>query len=121
MPVFAKRFRIRKTPDFKRVYEARKVVSDAVLVVFALSNERDYCRLGLAVSKKAGNAVVRNRWKRLIREAFRKNQARFADNPAMALDFVVLPQRGAKLPKSAQIIEKSLVKLVEKAQRRLER
>lgn len=110
---FSKEMRLRKTPDFKRVFDARKVAADRILIVFALENGLDSCRLGLSVSKKMGNAVVRNRWKRLIREAFRKNHDQFSAK----VDMVIVPQRGATKP-DAEELARSLVKLVAKIERR---
>ena len=63
--------RIRKQADFDRVYNARAYVADDMLVINGSTNELTHSRLGLSVSRKVGNAVARNRWKRLIREAFR--------------------------------------------------
>ena len=114
MYCFSKPSRLRKTPEFQKVFQARNVVSDAVLVVFVIPNEKDQSRLGLSVSKKVGNAVVRNHWKRRIREAFRKNQDRFVRH----FDLVVVPQRGAELPKAAAV-ERSLVKLVAKIAKKM--
>jgi len=51
-----------------------------------LPNELSYCRLGLAVSRKVGNAVVRNKIKRRLREIFRKQ---LKDRP-LQYDFVVV-------------------------------
>ena len=63
--------RIRKQADFDRVYKARVYVADDVLVINGDANGLAHSRLGLSMSRKVGNAVTRNRWKRLIREAFR--------------------------------------------------
>ena len=111
---FPKTARIRKSPEFRRIYEARCSAADGVLIVLALPNDRETSRLGLSVSKKVGCAPVRNRWKRLIREAFRKNHIGFSIN----LDVVVIPQKGVKPPPSATAIEKSLLRLVTKIVKR---
>lgn len=85
---FPARFRLRHTGDFDRVYRKRCTASDAWLLVFACENGLTHARLGLSVSRKVGPAVVRNRWKRRLREAFRLNQHRFP--PGM--DLVVVPR-----------------------------
>ena len=48
--------------------------SNGVLTLYIAQNDLEYPRLGVSVGKSSGNAVVRNRIKRLIREAFRQNQ-----------------------------------------------
>lgn len=64
---------IRKNRDFKRVYSKGKCISGAVVVVYYLKNARlgSKNRLGITVSTKIGKAVVRNRVRRIIREAYR--------------------------------------------------
>src|SRR3954451_23862658 len=69
---FPKSAHLRKPAEFERVYDANVYATDAMLVVNAVANELGITRLGLSISRKYGPAVVRNRWKRLIREAFRK-------------------------------------------------
>src|SRR3954470_5392600 len=83
--------RIRKQAEFDRVYQARVYAADEVLIVNGQANQLSHPRLGLSVSRKVGNAVTRNRWKRLIREAFRLSR----DELPKGLDLVVRPQKRA--------------------------
>lgn len=103
---YSKQLRLLRSPQFRRVFDAKQSVADRQLIIYARENDRPYSRLGLAVSKKAGNAVVRNRWKRRIREAFRLQRAQLPHG----LDLIVLPKRGAN-PEFAKI-HRSLGKLV---------
>ena len=112
---FPKRVRLLRSPEFRQVFDAKQSVADHTLVVFGRRQQLPYPRLGLAVSKKVGNAVVRNRWKRRIREAFR---TQLPDLPA-GLDLVVLPRRDATLETMA--IHKSLRKLVRRLVQRFEK
>jgi ribonuclease P protein component len=57
------------------------------MTCFALPNELGTPRLGIAASQKIGNAVVRNRAKRLVRELFRSHK------PLIGIDIVVIPRR----------------------------
>jgi ribonuclease P protein component len=110
---FSRTHRIRHQADFDRVYSSGCYAADQVLVMYADRNDREYCRLGLSVSRKVG---VRNRWKRLIREAFRGSRGAL---PA-GLDLVIRPRRGAEadfqailaaLPRLAKQLDKKLLRL----------
>jgi ribonuclease P protein component len=75
---FRKHERIRHRTEFKRVYEQGKKIRSASFVLYLLHNhQQHHCRLGITASKKLGNAVLRNRCKRLVRELFRRNKEKF--------------------------------------------
>jgi len=55
--------------DFRRVYSRGKVYTSPALVIYVLKNRAGICRIGITASKKTGNAVQRNRARRVIRAA----------------------------------------------------
>ncbi len=75
---FPKTARIVRSGDFARVHRRGRRMNVHPLRVRALPRQGGRSRLGLAVSRRVGGAVVRNRWKRAIREAFRLHRHRLA-------------------------------------------
>jgi ribonuclease P protein component len=64
------RGRLTRSAEFDAVYRRGTSAASRHLVVYSFPSERDDARVGIAVSRKVGNAVVRNRLKRQLREAF---------------------------------------------------
>jgi ribonuclease P protein component len=106
---FRKPLHLRTPADFARIYALRCVARRRFLTVFAGPNKYDHARLGLSVSRKHGSAVVRNRLKRLLREAFRLQQHQL---PA-GIDLVLIPEqaRNATLADFQQSLAAAVRKL----------
>jgi len=115
MPTFSKQDRLRSPSDFKRVYDRKCSVSNQWLIVYGCPNELNRIRIGLSVSRKVGNAVARNRFKRLYREAFRLTRSEL---PA-GFDLVMMP-RSAREP-TLEDVQQSLRQLASAVVRRLTR
>ena len=111
---FPKSARLLTKAEFDRVFAQRASVADDVLVVYAADAEVDKPRLGLVVSRKVGNAVARNRWKRVLREAFRLVQ-----HELPKCDYVCLPR--ARVEPDLAAVDRSLRQLAQRASRKLRR
>jgi ribonuclease P protein component len=106
---------LRRPQDFRRVYEFRRSMSDAHIIVYAAPNDLPHLRLGLSVSRKVGPAVRRNRLRRLYREAFRLTRHEMPTG----LDLVIIP-RGGDEP-VLDDLKRSLPHLVRQLGRRIAR
>jgi len=106
--------RLRTQADFDRVYQRRCSASDGLLLVFICRNELAQARLGLSVSRKVGGAVVRNRWKRLIREAFRLSRAQLPSG----IDIIAIPRQGAE--PALEPLQASLARLAARALKKID-
>jgi len=106
--------RLKKTAQFEKVYSSRQSISDGRLVVYAFANNTDKSRLGLSVGRKLGPAVMRNRYKRTLREAFRQTQHEIPTG----YDYVLIPQPQPKI--STRLYCDSLIHLCRKLHRRIQ-
>lgn len=83
---FPKSSRLKTNAEFRRVLKTGCRAGDGLLVVYASKNSSETVRIGISIGKSCGGAVVRNRLKRLVREAFRLNSHAIA----AGYDYVVL-------------------------------
>lgn len=81
-----------KNKDFQIVYKKGKSYANKYLVMYVLENGTQENRLGISVSKKVGNSVVRHRTTRLIRECYRLQESKFRNG----YDIVVVARVNAK-------------------------
>ena len=83
---------LKKNKDFQEVYKKGKSFANRYLVMYVKENESQRNRLGISVSKKVGNSIVRHHLARLIRESYRLNEAEFETG----IDIVVVARISAK-------------------------
>jgi ribonuclease P protein component, eubacterial len=98
---FSKKDRLLRRADFVRVQSRGRKVYTKSLLMMVLENRIGRTRLGIAVSKKIGNSVKRNKWKRIIREIFRRNRSLFPNT----VDIVVIPKRIPYVISYAMLLE----------------
>ena len=90
---------LKSNSDFRRVYARGKVYTNPALVIYLMKNRAGICRIGITTSKKIGNAVERNRSKRVIRAAFRQLPDRLDGN----FDIVFVARGRTKYTKSTEL------------------
>lgn len=83
---------LKKNTDFRKVYHGGHSKANKYLVIYIRKNGTDKNRIGISVSKKVGNSIVRHRLTRLIRESYRLNE----DRVARGYDMVVIARSAAK-------------------------
>ena len=83
---------LKKNRDFQNVYSKGRYYANRMLVMYVLNNHTENNRLGISVSKKVGNSVIRHRITRLIRESYRLQEDMFNSG----LDIVVIARATAR-------------------------
>ena len=83
---------LKKNSDFQKVYRQGKSYANRYLVMYVLENHTEGNRLGISVSKKVGNSVIRHHLTRLIREGYRLHEDMFNNG----LDIVVIARSTAR-------------------------
>ena len=92
---------LKSNPDFRRLYNRGKAITDPALVSYSSKNRAGICRIGITTSKKIGNAVERNHSRRLLKEAFRSVCPRVKPQ----YDIVIVARSKTKYVKSTRLAE----------------
>ena len=101
---------LRKNFQFRKVYRSGKSYSNQLLVLYIFKNREDFNNVGISVSKKVGNSVIRSRVKRLIKESYRKNMIHVRQGYNL-----VFIARVSSSGKGYKEIETSLLNLLKKS------
>ena len=91
---------LKRNNDFRRLYSKGRSYTSAVLVTYVLKNRCKYTRIGITTSKKIGKAVLRNRSRRIIREAYRM----ISDDVRQGVDLVFVARGKTPFVKSNDIL-----------------
>ena len=97
---------LKKNREFRNVYQNGKSYANRYLVMYIMKNDSNKNRVGISVSKKIGNSIVRHRLTRLIRESYRLNEDKFF----CGYDIVIIARIGAK-GRGYREIESALIHL----------
>lgn len=104
--------KLRKNQEFRRVYSRGKSIVNRYLVMYYAKNNLPYNRVGFSVSKKVGKSVVRNRVRRLMKEAFRLRSI-----PLKSGYDIVFVSRVRMNKADFKTVEKSMFHLLKKIRR----
>lgn len=102
--------RIKKNTDYQTVFKKGKQISGRGVILYYSKNSAQDTRVGIIVSKKVGNAVVRNRIKRIIREIFRLNWPDIKSG----YDIIIITRKSIR-EKSFHDIEKTFIDIMRRA------
>jgi ribonuclease P protein component len=94
-----RKFRLTQSKDLKRVRQSGKSYAHPLVVLIVLANEKDTCQIAVSAGRSVGNAVERNRAKRLLREALRPKIGQMAPG----WDMMLIARHGAAHAKLVEL------------------
>lgn len=107
---FRKSERLRKRYQFLHARRRGRRAEGRWVVVYAVANDVGHPRLGVTASRRVGNAVVRNRWKRRLRDIFRRSKERFG----ASFDVVIIVKHSRQMPEF-DALRRDVYKAVDRA------
>jgi ribonuclease P protein component len=110
---FPRSSRLRKSDDFQRLKSGHRLGTRHLVVNFA-SSKRHTSRFGLVVSKRVGNAVIRNRVKRWLREAVRHEKGALDEKCGLTGFDVVLIARSSAATAGAEALREDVARALNK-------
>ena len=113
---FSKNKKLVSNEQFKAVIAHGRCARNSLLILYMAGNDCVYPRLGVSIGKIHGNAVTRNRLKRLLREAFRQNQNRIPAN----YDYLIMISQKKRTTRNLTFrnVEESLLTLIDSLQKK---
>lgn len=100
-------YRVKSKIEFENIIKTGKKISDSYFVIYYKERGLLFSRFGISLSKKFGNAVKRNRYKRILREIIRKNQNKFKN----AYDYIIIMKKNCD-GLDYKVIENNLMTLL---------
>ena len=102
-----KKFIVKHNQDFEKIMKDGKCKKNRSFIIFSLENDYPYDKYGISVSKKLGNAVFRNKYKRKIRSIIDNYKKNYINGK----DYIIILRRGA-LDRTYQELEKDFTDLI---------
>ena len=103
-----KEIRIKKSTEFEDIIKTGKILRNSFFNIYYKDKVLDSSRFGITLSKNFGNSVVRNRYKRVLREIVRNNQKKFKKE----FDYIIIMKK-SNLDFEYKVIEKNLLALLQ--------
>lgn len=105
--------RVKSDSDFQKVFKQGKSFANRQFIIYYLERpKQEHFRIGISVSKKIGNAVVRNKMKRYIRQSFLELEGRVKEDS----DFIIIVRKPA-VDFSVLEVKKSLIHILKKIEK----